>query len=319
MAEAGRDWPIVKPEPGRHNRRMGWRQSGPLGVHGRQPHHGHPKHRVNHGHHAHSGDPAKPAKEGAHKKHRTRAPIVEEPPTSDPARNALELQPLTGGLTAPLLKQTMRGLPTVRAKRWVDALNAACRKYGITQSLRRMAAFLGHIALESGALAKTSENLNYTADQLLKYFKAFTPDEAKEYAHHPEEIANRAYGKRIGNGDEASGDGWKYRGRGLIQTTGRNNYAQLSEELDVDFVKDPDLVATPQYAALSAAFFFKKNGLNELADAERYKALSLRVNSSLKHFPEREANRKYALDALCRYVAADTTVPLAPVGVGASP
>jgi putative chitinase len=223
------------------------------------------------------------------------------------------MRPLAGGLTAGLLRQSMRGVSADTANSWVDWLNAACKRYQITRSLRRMAAFLGHIALESAGLTKLKENLRWTDPKRInKYFDAIkTDEEAKTYVNKPEAFANKIYANRGGNGNEASGDGWKFRGRGLIQLTLKDNYRALKNELKVDFVANPDLVATPQYAALSAAFFWKSKGLNELADEEKYRAAALKVNKKLTGFADREENRKYALRALCRAVLAEMTISVA--------
>jgi len=121
------------------------------------------------------------------------------------------------------------------------------------------------------------------------------------YTRKPEALANKVYANRNGNGDVASGDGWRYRGRGLIQVTGKANYRACGKDLGIDAVKSPELLATPKYAALSAASFWKSHGLNELADAQQYQALSLRINKKLKSFPARENNRKRALNAFCRF------------------
>lgn len=220
------------------------------------------------------------------------------------------MQPLPG-LTAFLLCQAVHGVSMANADRWAAPLNAACRKYEITRSLRRIAAFLGHIAQESGSLSHLTENPNYRADKILGVFSAFkTEEEAKAYAHRPEAFANKAYANRNGNGDEASGDGWRYRGRGFIQLTFKDNYAAFSREFKVDAVKDPDLVASPQYAALSAASYSKKRRLNELADAQMYEALSKHINKSLTGFPAREQKRKRALDVLSRATLASMTISL---------
>ena len=120
------------------------------------------------------------------------------------------------------------------------------------------------------------------------------------------------YANRNGNGDEASGDGWTFRGRGLIQLTGRANYMAFAKEVGVDVVKAPELVATPKYAALSAAFYWKTRGLNELADAEMYQALSKRINKKLDSFPQREANRRRALSALSQAVLANLISSVTP-------
>ena len=216
-------------------------------------------------------------------------------------RRYLELLPLPGGMTVTLLRQALPHVNGNAAGKWVGPLNVACRTYNITRSLRRMAAFLGHVAHESGYLRKVEEDLHYKdPERINEKFKAIkTDEEAKAYVDHPEALANKVYADRNGNGDTASGDGWKYRGRGLIQLTGKANYAAFAKDTNVDVVQNPELVATPQYAALSAAWFFKKHNLNELADAEDYQALSKRINKSLESFASREAKRKRALEALC--------------------
>jgi len=270
---------------------MGWRQAGPLGF---------PGHIDDHAAMTRGGVP-----------HRQLAGGHRAGSQSDKSlRKYLELHPLPGGLTLTLLRQAMPHVRAVDANTWVFPLNAACRRFEITQSLRRMAAFLGHIAHESGSLHNLEENLNYKDPQRLnKIFGAIKTDkEAEAYVNNPEALANKVYANRNGNGDTASGDGWRYRGRGLIQLTGKANYAAFAKDLNVDVVKDPDLVATPRYAALSAAWFWKKHRLNQLADAKMYQAVSRAINKSLDSFPQREAKRKRALEALCRAVLADPRI-----------
>ncbi len=207
-------------------------------------------------------------------------------------------------LTSTLLVHAIPGAS--HPDEWAGPLSAACQRFQITKTVRRMAAFLGHIAHESGSLRKLEENLNYTdPSRINKIFKAIrTDEEAKAYVSKPEALANHAYANRSGNGNEASGDGWRYRGRGLIQLTFKGNYAALAKDLKVDFVKQPELLATREYAALSAAWFWNKHGLNELADTESYVVLSRRINKKLDGFPAREANRKRALNVLCGAVLA---------------
>jgi putative chitinase len=238
-------------------------------------------------------------------------------------QKSLERQPLLGGLTVALLQKAIPTLSTAAATSWVGPLNAACSKYRIDRSLLRMAAFLGHIAHESGDLRKLVEGLGYTTlKQLRKTFKVFrseSDEEASAYLGKAQTIANKVYAHRNGNGNTASGDGWKYRGRGLIQVTGKANYAAFGREAGVDVVNNPDLLATPRYAAASAGSFWKRRKLNDLADAEMYEKLSLRINSSLKSFPAREAKRKRALNALCLGLLGDVTLALHMTGTGPGP
>ena len=131
----------------------------------------------------------------------------------------------------------------------------------------RLSHFLGQCAHESGNWKFTEENLNYSKEALMSVFRKYFPNEAiaSQYARNPEKIANRAYASRMNNGDEDSGDGWKFRGRGYIQLTGKNNYSLFNNFVDEDLVKEPDLVKT-KYPLLSAAWFWDTNKLNSLAD-----------------------------------------------------
>ena len=130
----------------------------------------------------------------------------------------------------------------------------------------RMAHFLGQAAHESGGFNAVTEGLNYSAEGLLKTFpKYFNPTTAAKYARKQQDIANRVYASRMGNGNEASGDGFKFRGRGYIQLTGKNNYAAFDAFVDDDILGNPDLVAT-KYPLLSAAWFWHTNKLNLIAD-----------------------------------------------------
>lgn len=139
-------------------------------------------------------------------------------------------------------------------------------KFNISNPLR-LSHFLSQCAHESANFTLVKENLNYSSDGLLKIFPKYFKDRATadKYARKPEMIANRVYASRMGNGDEASGDGFKFRGRGYIQLTGKDNYKQFSDFIGEDCVANPDLVAT-KYPLTSAAFFFNKNGLWAICD-----------------------------------------------------
>lgn len=168
---------------------------------------------------------------------------------------------------------------------WCDALNAAMAQFSINTPARQ-AAFLAQISHESARLSAVQENLNYGAAGLVDTFRnEFTPEEAQTYARHPEAIANRAYANRNGNGNEASGDGWKYRGRGLMETTGLANYLHCRDKLRAllsipvpDFVTDPDQVSTPQWAAMCAGLFWLQVNCNVLADAGKFDAITRAIN-----------------------------------------
>lgn len=188
-----------------------------------------------------------------------------------------------------------------RAK-YVEALYHAVNAYGISQNKNRLRAFLAQIGVESGQLRAVEENLNYSAQGLLKVFpKYFNAATANAYAHKPQKIANRVYANRLGNGNEASGDGWRFRGRGLIQITGRSNYLLLdnggiSMTIGTDLIDEPDLLASePQFAADSAAWWWRKAGLNELADklggpddATIFKQITKRINGGYNGLAERQ-------------------------------
>lgn len=146
-----------------------------------------------------------------------------------------------------------------------DELFDTCTRFQICNPFR-LAHFLAQVAHESNNFAAKEENLNYSDTGLMKVFKKyFTPELAKEYARKPERIANRVYACRMGNGDRPSGDGWKYRGRGYIQLTGKDNYAAFNLEVNENILENPDLVAT-KYALFSAGWFWYSKRLNELAD-----------------------------------------------------
>ena len=169
-------------------------------------------------------------------------------------------------------------------------------KFGINTSLR-LAHFLAQAGHESGGFRLTQENLNYGAKGLVGLFgKYFTATSAKDYERKPEKIANVIYANRMGNGSTASGDGWRFRGRGYIQLTGRDNYTAFGKSIGIDIPANPDLVAT-EYALSSAAWFWSKNGLNTIADkgatSEVVKLITKRVNGGyiglvdrIKHFQE---------------------------------
>jgi predicted chitinase len=187
-----------------------------------------------------------------------------------------------------LRKQTLvdLGASDARATKYLPRFNDALPKHDIDSDLR-VAHFLAQVLHESGRLRFVVENLNYSEEALLRVFgKYFTPARAREYARNPKRIGSRVYGGRMGNGNEASGDGYRYRGRGLIQLTGKNNYRAFSRWLGVDVVAQPDLVAE-KYAVHSAAFFWDANRLNDLADADDVKRLTKRINGGYNGLDDR--------------------------------
>ena len=175
-------------------------------------------------------------------------------------------------------QQLLRILPNAgrQAGVFVPVLNAAMSKHGIVTPAR-IAAFIAQVGHESGQLTRLVENLNYSADALMRTWPSrFDRVRATAAARKPEQIANIAYGGRMGNA--APGDGWKYRGRGLIYVTGKNNYAACGEALGLDLIDQPGLLEQPQHAAMSAAWFWASSGLNPLADAGDLKSITQRIN-----------------------------------------
>lgn len=182
------------------------------------------------------------------------------------------------------------GTPAERADKWVPWLNMTMLKYDI-DSPQRQAMFLAQLAHESGSFRFVEENLNYSVEALQRVFKKYFPTDelALMYARQPEKIANRVYANRMGNGEESSGDGWKYRGRGLIQLTGKDNYAAFSLKANNNALLEPDLVAEPELAAMSAGWFWDTNGLNKLSDAGDVRAVTRRINGGFNGLADREA------------------------------
>jgi len=169
--------------------------------------------------------------------------------------------------------------------------------YGINTHLR-MCHFLTQISHESG-LKPISENLNYSSERLRQIFPKYfiSKADADRYARQPERIANRVYANRMGNGNEASGDGWKYRGRGFIQITGKSNYLMLSKDTRIDFITNPDLLLQEANSMISALWFWNKNNLNALADKNDVNAITKRINGGFNGLEHRTElfNKWYSL------------------------
>lgn len=188
-----------------------------------------------------------------------------------------------------------------------EALEAAMHA-GRIDSPARIAAFLAQVGHESGGLTRLVENLNYSAQGLANTWPARYAgrmgsgrqpnDLAQRLARQPEAIANNCYAGRMGNGDEASGDGWRYRGRGLVQVTGRDNYAAAAKALKLPLLKKPEQLELPGPAARSAVWFWTANGCNELADADKFEAITRKINGGLNGHAERLALRARIVEAL---------------------
>jgi len=180
---------------------------------------------------------------------------------------------------------------------WYEALSSVLPKYEI-DSPQRVSAFIAQCTHESGGFKRLKENLNYKWESLRKVFpKYFPTDElAQEYAHKPEQIANRVYGGRMGNGDESSGDGFRYCGRGLIQLTGRNNYTKFAESIGIAVEEVPALLETFEGAVKSACWFWKTNNLNQYADAGDILTMTKRINGGTIGLEDRIKHYNHALE-----------------------
>jgi putative chitinase len=182
---------------------------------------------------------------------------------------------------------------------WYDAFEEYLPLFDITTPAR-VAGFIAQCQHESLDFTILQENLNYGAKGLRGLFGKYFKDDATalQYERKPELIANKIYSSRMGNGPEASGDGWKFRGRGILQITGRSNYTQASRDLFQDdcLVQDPDLLRQPAYATLTACWFWKKNNLNQVCDSGDIVSLSKKINGGTIGLEDRIAHWNIALD-----------------------
>lgn len=199
-------------------------------------------------------------------------------------------------LTPTVLKRIM---PNCRKPElWVRPLNDAMRKFDISTP-NRQAAFLAQVAHESAELNSLEENLSYAPGRLTAVWPKRFPDadKARPYSRNPEKLANAVYASRLGNGDEASRDGYRFRGRGLVQVTGRDNYKRIGEVLKIDLINMPDTLFEPKYAALSAAAFWDLNNLNRYADDGDFAEVTYRVSGSRATVDQRKVFYGKALEA----------------------
>lgn len=182
---------------------------------------------------------------------------------------------------------------------WCDALNKILPDYSI-DTPERVAAFLAQCGHESGGFTFLKENLNYRAESLVRTWPRHFPtmDIATQYARQPERIANRAYANRMGNSDESSGDGWRYAGKGLIQLTGRNNYAAFANSIGMPLEEVPAYLETFDGAVQSACWFWDTNRLNQFADSGDIDTMTRRINGGLHGIDDRKARYNQALSVL---------------------
>nr|WP_316642892.1 glycoside hydrolase family 19 protein [uncultured Roseateles sp.] len=190
------------------------------------------------------------------------------------------------------------GVAPAIARPFVQPLAEACARFEIATPARQ-AAFLGQCVAETGNLVHTEENLYYSMpERVRQIFSGSVHDlsDAATLCRNPQALASRVYAGRLGNGDEASGDGWRYRGRGLIQLTGRDHYADAGEALGLPYLDQPQLVAEPLHACLTAAWYWHVNKLNVLADSGQVDAITKAVNgAAMLH---RDLRRQLTQDAL---------------------
>lgn len=207
-------------------------------------------------------------------------------------------------LTIPTL--IAAGIAPTQARLFAAPMNAACALHDITTPAR-LAAFVAQCAHESSGFTALEESLYYrTADRIRAMWPSrVSAAEAPAFCRAPQALANRVYVGRNGNGNEASGDGWRYRGRGLIQLTGRANYRAASVDPGADYETHPDLVSQPDHACLTAAWFWAEHGCNALADAGQIDAITRAINgAAMAGAAERRALYAEALHAFSTEPAA---------------
>ena len=197
-------------------------------------------------------------------------------------------------ITESQLNQLIPGNPYL--EHWCEALNMILPDYDIDTS-QRVSAFLAQCAHESGGFRFLKENLNYKAASLRKVFPKYFPSDelATAYANKPEMIANRVYGGRMGNGDEHSGDGYKYCGRGLIQLTGKSNYQNFADSIETAVEDIPEFLATFEGAVQSACWFWESNNLNQFADKGDILTMTKRINGGTIGLEDRIKHYEHAL------------------------
>lgn len=204
------------------------------------------------------------------------------------------------------------------ADRWADALNNAIQRWNIGTP-ERLAMFLAQCAHESGGFKHLVENLRYSKEALVKTWPTrFTAADAARMEYDERAIAERAYGGRLGNAMEGLGDGYRFRGRGIIQLTGRDNYTRCGQAIGLDLAAHPEMLEQPLWAAISAGWFWATNGCNELADAGDYLAVTKRINGGTNGLQDRETWLATVRSILgpARPGGAPTPTPQPPVKAG---
>lgn len=201
------------------------------------------------------------------------------------------------------LQMLQKVCPKTKAEtlaKYVDPINKIGQQYKLFENKKRIASFVAQIAHESGGFNFVSENLNYSAEGLQKTFKKYFPDPAiaAQYARKPEMIANRVYANRMGNGDEKSGDGFKFRGRGLIQLTGKENYTNFAKAINKPLDEAVKYLETPEGAVASAGWFWNSRQLNEWADKDDFVGMTKRINGGTIGLEDRKHHYELVMEAL---------------------
>ena len=185
-------------------------------------------------------------------------------------------------------------------EKFVDPLNEIGPKYGLFDNHERVACFIAQVAHESGSFNYMEENLNYSAKGLLGVFKKYFPTEelAKQYERQPEKIASRVYANRMGNGSEESKEGFKFKGRGLIQLTGKDNYTKFAKAMEMSLDDAVEYLKTVKGAVESAAWFWGANKLNDLCDKNDFITLTKRINGGTIGLEDRKHHYDIVKEAL---------------------
>ena len=182
--------------------------------------------------------------------------------------------------------------------KWLQPLNDTFAKYGI-DTPKRQAAFIGQCGHESNSFKVLEENLHYSAQALMRVWPSrFDVATAEKYANNPEMIANKVYGGRADLGNTQDGDGWLFHGRGVIQLTGRSNYQVCGDALGQPFTTQPELLLEPEWACMSAGWFWNKKGLNALAESEDWTTMTKRINGGTLGLDDRINRIHKAMDVL---------------------
>ena len=203
-------------------------------------------------------------------------------------------------ITVDLLQQLCPKTKRNVLELYAGPIHEVCAYYDMYDNMNRAAGFVAQIAHESGGFNFVKENLNYGAKGLMGTFKKYFPTEdlAKQYERQPEKIANRVYANRMSNGDESSGDGYRFCGRGLIQLTGRANYTKFAEDLGISIEETVAYLETPAGAVSSAGWFWDQNNLNQWCDKNDFVTLTKRINGGTIGLADREHHYHLALKLL---------------------